>query len=134
MSRFFASSAISNLESSSREKVAKLCKRLNDMRDEGKPVNMSNAYRCLAADSVTDYCLPKGFNLLDSIDFADDYNKQSRTISYIAVWHRHIPIIIPLFMRMPKWFVEATSTEGGKMAFEFQAVSLIIRVTFTGHG
>ncbi|KAJ9635667.1 hypothetical protein H2204_005627 [Knufia peltigerae] len=121
MSRFFASSAISHLESSSREKVAKLCKRLNEMRQEGKPVNMSNAYRCLAADSVTDYCLPKGFDLLDSIDFADDYNKQARTISYIAVWHRHIPIIIPLFMRLPKWFLEATSTEGGKMAFEFQA-------------
>ncbi|KAK7902476.1 hypothetical protein LTR67_002121 [Exophiala xenobiotica] len=121
MSRFFASSAISNLESSSREKVLKLCRRLEEMRKEGKPVNLSNAYRCLAADSVTDYCMPKGFNLLDSIDFANDYNKQSRTISYIAVWHRHIPIIIPLFMRMPKWVLEKTSTEGGKMAFEFQA-------------
>lgn len=123
MSRFFATSAISNLESSSREKVAKLCRRLDEMRKEGKPVNLSNAFRCLAADSVTDYCMPRGFDLLDSIDFADDYNRQARTISYIAVWHRHIPIIIPLFMKMPKWFVDMTSTEGGKMAFEFQAVS-----------
>lgn len=122
MSRFFASSAISNLESSSKEKVLKLCRRLQQMRQDGRPVNLSNAFRCLAADSVTDYCLPKGFDLLDSVDFADDYNKQARTISAIAAWHRHIPIIIPLFMRMPRWLVAATSTEGGVMAFDFQAV------------
>ncbi|OAL28004.1 hypothetical protein AYO20_09626 [Fonsecaea nubica] len=120
MSRFFASSAISNLESSSREKVSKLCQRLRNMRDEGKPVNLSNAFRCLAADSVTNYCMPKAFNLLDSIDFADDYNRQARVISHIAAWHRHIPIIIPIFMRMPRWLVAATSTEGGVMAFDFQ--------------
>jgi hypothetical protein len=53
MSRFFATSVISNLESSSREKVSKLCQRLRSMREEGKPVNLSNAFRCLAADSVT---------------------------------------------------------------------------------
>ncbi|KAL2424332.1 Cytochrome P450 monooxygenase [Exophiala dermatitidis] len=121
MSRFFATSAISNLESSSRQKVAKLCQRLEEMRKGGKPVNLSNAFRCLAADSVTDYCMPRGFDLLDSIDFAEDYNRQARTISYIAVWHRHIPIIIPLFMRMPKWLVDMTATEGGRKTFEFQA-------------
>ena len=53
MSRFFAASAISDLESSSREKVSKLCQRLRELRDESKPVNLSNAFRCLAADSVT---------------------------------------------------------------------------------
>jgi hypothetical protein len=40
--------------------------------------------------------MPKAFNLLDSIDFADDYNRQARVISHIAAWHRHIPIIIPV--------------------------------------
>ena len=122
MSRFFSSSAIASLESSSREKVLKLCQRLHDVRNNGKLVNLSNAFRCLAADSVTNYCMPKGFNLLDSIDFADDYNRQARTISYIAVWHRHIPIIIPIFMRMPRWFVKMSSTEGGLLSFDFQTV------------
>ncbi|KAF2834761.1 cytochrome P450 [Patellaria atrata CBS 101060] len=120
MNRFFASSAISNLEPSSREKVQKMCRRLQEMRKDGRPVNLSNAFRCLAADSVTYYCMPQGFNLLDSIDFAEDYNRQARTISYIAVWHRHIPIIFPIFMRMPRWFVKMTFTEGGLLAFDFQ--------------
>jgi cytochrome P450 len=53
MSRFFAASAISKLESSSVEMVSKLCQRLTAMREEGKPINLSNAFRCLAADSVT---------------------------------------------------------------------------------
>ena len=53
MGRFFAASAISKLESSSIEKVSKLCQRLKDLRKEGRPVNLSNAFRCLAADSVT---------------------------------------------------------------------------------
>ena len=122
MSRFFSSSAIARLETSSREKVLKLCGRLEGFRDDGKPVNLSNAFRCLAADSVTAYCMPRGFNLLDSVDFADDYNQQARSISYIAAWHRHIPIIIPLFMKLPRSFIEATSTEGGLMSFDFQTV------------
>jgi hypothetical protein len=66
--------------------------------------------------------MPKAFDLLDSIDFADDYNRQARVVSHIAVWHRHIPIIFPIFMRMPRWFIAATSTEGGVMAFDFQTV------------
>jgi hypothetical protein len=53
MSRFFAASAISKLESSSVQMVSKLCARLAALRAEGKPVNLSNAFRCLAADSVT---------------------------------------------------------------------------------
>jgi hypothetical protein len=122
MSRFFSSSAIARLETSTRAKVLKLCNRLKELKVAGKPVNLSNAFRCLAADSVTAYCMPQAFDLLDSIDFADDYNRQARTISYIAVWHRHIPIIIPIFMRMPRWFVKMTSTEGGLMGFDFQVV------------
>ena len=69
--------------------------------------------------------MPKAFNLLDSIDFADDYNRQARVISHIAVWHRHIPIIIPLFMRVPRSFIAATSTEGAVMAFDFQQVGFM---------
>lgn len=124
MSRFFSSSAIARLETSSINQVRKLCKRLEQFRDASKVVNLSNAYRCLAADSVTAYCMPEGFNLLDSVDFADDYNRQARTISYIAAWHRHLPFIIPLFMKMPRSFIKATSTEGALMSFDFQTVRL----------
>jgi hypothetical protein len=46
--------------------------------------------------------MPKAFNLLDSIDFADDYNRQARVISHIAAWHRHIPIIIPVSSSGPQ--------------------------------
>jgi hypothetical protein len=67
--------------------------------------------------------MPESFNLLSSTDFADDYNRQSRGISQIAVFNRHLPFIIPLFMRVPRKVLAAMSSEGAVMAFDFQTVS-----------
>ena len=41
------------------------------------PVNLSNGYRCLAGDIVSQYGLPEGLHNLDSIDCADEYNPSS---------------------------------------------------------
>ena len=122
MSRFFAPSAISKLENSVRSNIMKLCQRLEQFRKDKVPVNFSNAFRSLAQDTVTAYCMPHGSDLLDSIDFADEYNSQSRGIAYIAVFHRHIPIILPIFMAMPRWLVKMVSPPGGLQAFDFQSV------------
>jgi hypothetical protein len=123
MSRFFSQSAISNLEESVNACVQRLCERVKEHRDANSPVNLSNAFRYLAGDVVTQYSLPQGLHNLDSIDFADSYNRQSRSLSYVGVWHRHLGFVIPLFLKTPRWMVEKFANEGGLQAFDFQAVS-----------
>ena len=96
---------------------------MTELRDADVPVNLSNAFRCLAGDVVTQYSLPQGLHLLDSEDFADSYNRQARSISHIGVWHRHLGFVIPLFLKAPRWMVEKFANKGGLQAFDFQAVS-----------
>ena len=74
ISRFFSQSAISSLEESVDKCVKRLCERVKDHRDACIPVNVSNAFRCLASDVITQYRLPQGLHLLDSEDFAESYN------------------------------------------------------------
>jgi hypothetical protein len=123
MSRFFSQSAILSLEDSVNQCVQRLCERVKEHQDAKIPVNLSNAYRCLAGDIVSQYSLPEGLHHLDSIDFADEYNRQARSISYIAVWNRFLGFIIPLFLRAPRWMVAKISTPGALQAFDFQAAS-----------
>jgi hypothetical protein len=99
-----------------------LCERVKEHRDAIIPVNLSNAFRCLAGDIVSQYSLPQGLHNLDSEDFADSYNRQSRSISHIAVWNRHLSFAIPLFLKTPRWMVVKMATKGGVQAFDFQAV------------
>lgn len=123
MSRFFSQSAILSLEDSVNQCVQRLCERVKEHQHAKVPVNLSNAYRCLAGDIVSQYSLPEGLHNLDSVDFAVEYDRRARSISYIAVWHRFLGFIIPLFLRAPRWLVAKISTKGALQAFDFQAVS-----------
>ena len=123
LSRFFSPSAIANIEESVNRCVQRLCERFREHAGTDVPVVCSNAYRCFAGDVVSQYCLPEGLNLLDSADFAADYNKQARTLSYVGLWNRYFDWIIPLFLKAPRWLVEKTATSGAVQAFDFQSVS-----------
>jgi hypothetical protein len=122
MSRFFSQTAISSLEESVNQCVQRLGERVAEHRDTNIPVNLSNAFPCLAGDVVSQYSVPQGLHNLDSEDFADSYNRKSRTISHIAVWNRHLGFVIPLFLKTPRWMVVKMATKAGVQAFDFQAV------------
>lgn len=123
MSKFFSPSAILSLEDSVNHCAQRLCERVREYKDARIPINLSNAYRCLASDIVSQYSLPEGLHYLDSIDFAEEYDRRARSISYIAVWNRFLGFIIPLLLRAPRWVVAKISTKGALQAFDFQAVS-----------
>jgi hypothetical protein len=122
MSRFFSQTVISSLEVSVNQWVQRLCGQASEHRDANVPVNLSNAFRRVAGDVVSQYSLPQGLHNLDSEDFADSYNCQSRTISHIAIWNRHLGFVISLFLTMPRWMVVKMATKDGVQAFDVQAV------------
>lgn len=122
MSRFFASGAITKLESTVRQNVLKLYSRLDQLKEKDSSVNLSNCFRCLAADTVAAYCMPDGSDFLSSVDFAREYNSQTRALSEMGLYQRYFPIIMPLLLATPKWLVRMAAPEGAQQVFEFQSV------------
>jgi hypothetical protein len=123
MSRFFSTSAISKLEETSREKVLKLCSKLDVFMKAGHPVNMSNAYRCLTFENVTAYSLPRGFKMLDHTDLSKPYDTQARSIARMAIWNRHLRFLFPLLLRCSDWYLRLFPRPPENEMHGFSAVS-----------
>lgn len=79
ISRFFSSAAAHRIEAIVNRNLDKLVARLNEYRLSSQPVNLSDALRCLTTDTVSEYVLPLGPNLLDREEFAANYNRQITT-------------------------------------------------------
>ena len=106
VAKYFSTANVTKLEPLVQTCVSKLALRLQEHQREDKPVDLSNAYRCLATDVITEYALPSSRHMLDSPDFAAGYNRVLRDYPNIAIWNRHIPIIIPILNTMPRWIVK----------------------------
>lgn len=105
MAKYFSTANVTRLEPLIQTYVSKLMFRLEEHQREAKTVDLSNAYRCLATDVITEYALPRSRLMLDSPDFAAGYNRVLRDFTNIAMWHRHIPIIFPIFNAIPRWVI-----------------------------
>ncbi|KAL9484575.1 hypothetical protein ACSS6W_003364 [Trichoderma asperelloides] len=67
----------------------------------GKPLNMSNLYRCIAADTVSAYALPASLNMLDSDDLGEEFQSGLRLFFEAATTMRFLGFLQPLMMIMP---------------------------------
>ena len=122
LARHFSTANVAKLEPLIQNCIAKLVSRLDEHRLQGKVVDLSNAYRCLTTDVVTEYALPRSRLMLSSPDFAAGYNRVLRNFSNIAMWNRHFPIIFSIFQALPRWVI-ATIDPGPTLAvFDDQKV------------
>ncbi|KAF2113058.1 putative benzoate 4-monooxygenase cytochrome P450 [Lophiotrema nucula] len=112
MANFFSKASITKLEPRVLSRVKQLCGRLQKCRDEGKPADLSNAYRCLATDVTTDYAVPNTRNFLDDPEFKKGFNGTIRDASAIINWNRHIPFLFPLVRSMPRSLVAHFDKDG----------------------
>ncbi|RDW88511.1 hypothetical protein BP6252_00543 [Coleophoma cylindrospora] len=85
--------------------TSKLCMRLEEHRGTNQPVNLSNAFRSLATDVVTQFCFQKSYDLLDSPDFGAVFQKNIRVFPEIGMWHRHFGVVLDVMNTMPRWLV-----------------------------
>ncbi|RMZ91259.1 hypothetical protein DV736_g1486, partial [Chaetothyriales sp. CBS 134916] len=119
MNRFFSTEAIRRLSQPIMANVEKLCKRLDEFKQSGAPVNLSNAFRCFVTDNTTDYVLPHGYNMLDNEDFASDFNKQTKMFVIASLWHRYFPFILKVLMVTPREWLKL-APPGSLEAYDFQ--------------
>ena len=81
----FSSANVAKLEPLVQTCVSKLVLRSQEHQREDKPVDLLNAYRCLATDVITEYALSRSRYMLDSPDFAAGYNRVLRDSSNGAI-------------------------------------------------
>jgi hypothetical protein len=61
---------------------ATLCRRIQESEEAKKPLNMSDIFRSLAVDVVSDICLPQWDNLLET----EDYGKAHSECKLFSTW------------------------------------------------
>jgi hypothetical protein len=124
MSKFFSSTSIARVEPLLKECVGKLCLRLKEHGRTGVHVDLSNAYRCIASDIVSEYSMPDAPVRLDEPDFAASYNRVIRDFSHIALWHRQFGFVFDIINRIPRWFIAKTDPGPGLAVYDNIAVSI----------
>jgi cytochrome P450 len=92
--------------------TSKLVSRLLEFKRINQPANLSNAFRSLATDVVTDYAFHKSYNLLDSPDFAAAFQRTVRDFPEIGLWHRHFGLILHILDLMPRWLTKLINPAG----------------------
>jgi cytochrome P450 len=121
---YFTQGAVAKFDPHLEIIVGKLTQRIREFKGTGQPVNLSNAYRSLATDVVTEFSFQKSYNLLESPDFAAAFQRTLRDFPEIGMWHRHFGLILDLFQAMPRWLV-AIINPAGLDVVDFFAVRLI---------
>lgn len=86
--------------------------RLKEFKGTGKPASLSNAFRSLATDVVTEYSFHKSSNLLSQPDFAAAFHRTVRDFPEIGLWHRHFGLILDILDLIPRWLTMLINPAG----------------------
>jgi len=102
LERFFSRKAILDMEDIVREKVNKLCRKIRDNCEEGKPTNAGAAFRGVSIDVITAYAFDNCWNHLDEPDFGDWYTEAVRGTSIMWYNFQQFPFLTKPMMGMPQ--------------------------------
>lgn len=109
---YFTQDAVARFDPALEGVTSKLMRRLKEYKGTGEPVNLSNAFRSLATDVVTEFSFHKSYDLLDQPDFAAAFQKTVRDFPEIGLWHRHFGLILDVLDLMPRWLTKLINPAG----------------------
>jgi hypothetical protein len=116
MAKFFSTANVARMEEKVLSRVQKLFDRIEEHRQTGSVIDISNAYRCYATDIVTDFAAPHTRDFLSSPDFAAAFSRQMRNFSSLLAWNRQLPFILPMMGRLPDSLAVIMDSSGGTAA------------------
>lgn len=96
---------ISRVEHVLKEHVSRLMLRIQEHKDRGGSINMTDAYHAFAIDVVTDISCPKSMHLMDKPDMGHEFHEAIANYTMFALWNRHFPWIGPLLDSIPRWLI-----------------------------
>jgi cytochrome P450 len=105
LSPFFSSKRITEFQPTIREKVEKLCTKLEQYQNDGRVLPLNRAWMALTTDIITDYAFARAYDQLDSQDFQDTLHEALVTIYTTGQFALHFPVVFPILDMLPDWFV-----------------------------
>ncbi|KAL9612071.1 MAG: hypothetical protein Q9167_003331 [Letrouitia subvulpina] len=91
--------------------VNRLCDRLADHQEAGKPVIMTNAYACLTTDIISEYAFPEGYDLLSRPEFDGEHYNAWISLSRVSHLMKQFGWLYPLLDSIPDWVTKYTSPD-----------------------
>ncbi|RAO64210.1 uncharacterized protein BHQ10_000222 [Talaromyces amestolkiae] len=129
MAKFFSAANVARLEPKVLARVQKLLDRVEEFRQTGggqaAVLPISHAFRCYATDVISDYAAPHTRDFLSTPDFSATFNQVLRDFSEIMLWHRHFPIVFPIFGAIPRWLISMMDSTGAQIAVLDNQASLL---------
>lgn len=103
--KLLSPSSVGRIEPVLKDHLQAFMHRLGEFRDDKKTVPLSEAYRALAVDIVSDLSLPESMALLKRQDFGAGYHKFTRDLTCLSLWNRQFPMFTRALQLLPRWFV-----------------------------
>ncbi|KAL7934771.1 cytochrome P450 [Trichoderma chlorosporum] len=98
--------------------IVEKLKRASTIMDQcvqtGSVLNLSNVYRCMAADVVSAYVLPASLNLLESDDLGEEFQSSLRFFFETATTMRYFGFMEPVIAIIPSIIFNAVLTKPAK--------------------
>jgi cytochrome P450 len=119
MNPYFSVARIRRREPLIQGLVDKLCNRLREFGNTGRPLVIQHAYTCYATDVVSDYVTGQGFHYLDAPDFVPQWTQTLSGIAKAGILFKPFPWLIPLMKSLPESWVSRMNP-GMDLLFQFQ--------------
>ncbi|KFZ23365.1 hypothetical protein V502_02159 [Pseudogymnoascus sp. VKM F-4520 (FW-2644)] len=101
LSHFFQPLSIDNREVPIFDTVEKLC--LNFQTRLGSTINLSNAYRSLSNDIITNFYFSSSNNLIDETDFASEFHRSCGGFLRLLAFIRQFPFTGKVLTSLSRW-------------------------------
>ena len=105
MNPFFSKAGVKNLEPIIQNKVSHLCRRVEDYRRSGQPINITMALHAFSMDVISSYCFDDCWDHLDFPDFnaawffaAETYTMSFKAFAYFKWLHQGLRSLPPRWL------------------------------------
>jgi cytochrome P450 len=102
---FFSTKRIAEFQPVIREKVAKLCEKLQEYQQDEKVLLLNNAWMALTTDIITSYAFARSYDQLDSPNFEDTMHEALVAVYSTGQFALHFPVVFTILDALPDWFV-----------------------------
>ncbi|GFF34528.1 trichodiene oxygenase [Aspergillus udagawae] len=116
---FFSNARIRKQEPAIKSLVDKLCRRLEELKNTGQPLNIEHALTCYTTDVITNYSMGDGYHYLDAPDFIPRWHGTLTGTAKTMVFIRPVAWALPLLLALPER-VTAWLNPGMELFFDFQ--------------
>ncbi|KIW33393.1 hypothetical protein, variant [Cladophialophora immunda] len=103
---FFSKRSIVNYQPFIREKIQRLCTKLEQYKEDGRILAINHAFSALAGDVICQYCFGLCYNHLESPNFEESFHDAFMAVSAFGHTTLQFPWVTPLLNALPDSIVD----------------------------